>query len=258
MVVGDYVVLFHRDYKYVEFNSYGRVAEVIRERNQDEFYEDAEEDEGEEQGEGYSTVVRLVETVVIKNPLTLDDLAYSILKIYRYTKPYLHFRRSYIALPPEDFETIINGFIFWSRTAFGMFINELRTEQRELFIQELANSAPDVALQNSDFVSAWEALRHFIEAEYISAAQLMHEIHLNVNLLHEEHGLRIDYTKLGISPNNALGSDLISVQEDRLSKFLSATSIEKGDVFQELQKNIEESQSESRFQKIFRGEPWPL
>lgn len=255
---GDYVILFYRDYRSVEFNSYGRVAEAIRERNQNQFYERTGENEGEEEGEYYSIVARLAEIIVIENPLTLDDLAYSLEKVYRYDRPYRHFSRQYVALSLEDFETITNGLIYWSRTTFGVFINALRSEQLERFVKYLAEYYTDILLSPPDYDKAWQALRIFIEREYIAAADLLKEIHHQTNSLNAELDLNLYYNELGLSSDEDSKANLLYEQEQLLSDFTSSLILEKENILQEISTTIKISDSENRFQKIFRRTPWPL
>lgn len=243
---GDDVIFFHRYSGEVEFISHSNVVSVRQDR------------ESESENAEYYTIARILENIPIENPLSASDLAYSLEKVYRYNKPYRHFSRQYISLSRGDYETIISGLIFWSRTAFGIFINELHKEQLNRFIQELAHINPGYLLPAPDYYSVWQVLKDFIQEEFVGAASLLKEIHNLVDKLGAEFNLGLEYTKLGLSSDDYGESDLLHKQEEILSKFISSLKFEKRDILQELTTNIEQSKTELRFQEIFGGTPWPL
>lgn len=241
---GDEIIIFNRSYGDIEFHSHTSVKDAQLKEMKQEYQ---------------IFVATLSQLKPIENPPLLSELAYSLLKIYRYDKAERHFRRQYVSLYPEDFGTIVTGSVYWARTAFGLYANELRSEQFIRFMQDVAQSTPEVLLQTSDFSLVWKALRNFIEEEYIATANLLRLIHAQVDQLQSKENLGLDYSKLGISTDDDNISDLLHKQEQLLSKFMELTRNNEIDVLQELSQKIkEESYSESQFQEIFRGTTWPL
>jgi len=243
---GDDIVFFSKHPGEAKFVSYSNVVSVRQDR------------ENESENTEYYTIARISENIPIKNPLRASDLTYSLERVYRYNKPYRHFYRQYVNLSREDYETIISGLIFWSRTAFGIFINELQREQLNRFIQELAQINPELLLPAPDYYRVWQVLNDFIQEEFVDAASLLKEIHSLVDTLGTEFNLGLEYTELGLSTDDYGEADLLHKQEEVLSKFISSLKFEKQDILQELTINIEKSETELRFQKIFGGTPWPL
>lgn len=243
---GDDAIFFYRNPGEVKFISHSNIVSVRQDR------------ESESENTEYYTIARISENIPIENPLSASDLAYSLEKVYRYNEPYRHFYGQYINLSREDYETIISGLIFWSRTAFGIFINELQREQLNRFIQELAQINPEFLLPAPDYYRIWRVLSDFIQEEFVGAASLLKEIHSLVDTLGTEFNLGLEYTKLGLSSDDYGEADLLHKQEEVLSKFISSLKFEKQDILQELTTNIEQSKTELRFQKIFGGTPWPL
>ncbi|MFC1924052.1 hypothetical protein ACFLXA_01625 [Chloroflexota bacterium] len=209
--------------------------------------------------EGYVLTASISQPQPIDPPMALSELAYSLKKIYsRYDKPTRHFTRKYVSLSEEDFGTIITGSIYWARTAFGLYINELRTEQLTRFMQDVSQSDPEVLLQRSGFDSAWSALRQFIEQEYITVAKLLEKIHAQVNHLQQINKMEIDYIKLGISSAREM-DDLLHEQEELFAKFIEMTQPDNISILDSLtNKIVEEHKSEAEFEDKFRGTLWPL
>lgn len=242
---GDEIVLFKRTVDDIRFHTYA----VIRNTESKQFKDETSQ-----------FIAQLSDVESIKNPISLSELTYSLLKVYRFERPERHFSLHYLSLLPEDFNTILTSSIYWARTAFGIYINELRREQIVRFMQELTYSAPDVLLQSSNIEYAWKALHQFIEEEYFAAAKLLQQIRNQVEQLQRDHVIDLDYYKLGISSDEDEVSDLLHEQEKRFSKFLETTFIEgRIDLLQELSNKMEdEAQSEARFSEIFGGRVWPL
>ncbi len=245
LMKGDQVVFFTKYHTEIEFQLYSEIISVSHEI----------EKEAENK---YLTIASISGKNKINNPLTVRDLAYSLEKVYRFSRPYLHFNRQYVILSDIDWETIIDGSIFWSRTAFGIFINELQEEQLNRFIRELAQTDPGLLLPTPDYRLVWKSLNKFIQNEFISASNLLTEIHKQVDSLNRDYDLGLDYNELGFSTDDNEKPDFLFQQEQSLSNFVSSLRFEGEDILQVLTENIEKSNSEQRFQKIFGGTPWPL
>ena len=146
---GDKLILFKRRYDDVIFTGYGEItsSELI-----------VKEVEG-----GFIFRAHLNKTEAFKEVRYLEDFNFSLEKIYRFADPKVHFRRNYTRLSAYDYNTVIKANIFWARTAFGLFINELQRELLVRFLGNIAESNPDILLQRGDYITAWKLLRAFIE-----------------------------------------------------------------------------------------------
>ncbi len=69
---------------------------------------------------------------------TLNDLEYSLQSVYSYHKPIVHFQQQFRALNKNDFETIVNGWVYSARTVFGKLANAMpRQNKLELMLQAM-------------------------------------------------------------------------------------------------------------------------
>ena len=245
--VGDNIAFFHREYSELVFKSSGSVRDV------------ALEDMGES---GYKFIAKIINIESFEENRHLDDFTYSLEKIYRYKNPLLHFRRPYIRFSEYDFRTINEARIYWARTAFGHFINHLPQEHIVRFMRKLAESAPEVLLQQSDYKRAWNALHKFIEEEYVSAANLFKEIKGQVERANDIFDIGLYYSKIGFSTDDENDTpDFIQKQERLFSRFTNLLYFDEIqlDLLHEIDKRIEASESiDDNFDKIFRGTSWPI
>lgn len=238
---GDEIVLFERNYEDIRFHTQAIITRRQRKESKHGTIQFSAEIENSKS---------------IDNPPLLSELTYSLLKIYRYDKPDLHFQRTYLSLCSEDFGAIVTASIYWARTAFGFYINALRKEQFVRFLQNVAQFDNEILLQGSDFGRSWKALRKFIEEEYIATGNLLKAIHSRIDQLRD---INLNYFDIGLSSDNENTNDLLYEQEELFNQFLEITQPETGNVLYELSRKIdEESKSESEFQEIFGGEGWPL
>ncbi|MBN1367030.1 MAG: hypothetical protein JW967_03800 [Dehalococcoidales bacterium] len=243
----DRVVFFSREHSKVEFVSYADVITV-----------DHQTRGKYEEEERYYTIAGISGSNSLENPLSAEDLAYSLEKVYRYKMPFRHFCRQYVWLSKPDFETITHGWIYWARTAFGIFINALQTDQINRFIQEVAQTNPEILISYPNYGPAWVALREFIQNEFVNTAELFRAIHNDVDVLKNKFSVDIEFEKIGLSTDDNTKSDLLNDQEAFLSHFVSSLNLEKENIFDILSRNITQSETESRFEKIFGGTSWLL
>lgn len=241
---GDYLVISYLIEDEITFNYRAKVLEVSLKQ---------------EEKNRYQLIANLSPMEAIDNPLTLRELAYSLQKVYRYDKPSVHFRRKYVSLSPDDFTTIVTGSIYWARTGFGLYVNTLRREQFAHFLDEVSVFGPGI-FDSENLERAWQILREFVEEEYISAAELVHQIHAQADELHSGGLPELEFENIGISldePNEVF--DSLYEQEIRLSRFMSIARSDKTDILEQLSDKMKkEAESETRFQKVFVGTPWPL
>lgn len=192
----------------------------------------------------------------------LEDFSFSLEKIYRFTKPLVHFRRPYVGLSQYDYSTIVDAKIYWARTAFGLFINQLPRGHIVRFMRNLAESDPDILLQRSGYLRAWKSLRSFIEEEFVTAAQILRAIREQVEEYNEETETTIDYSSLGFSTDEEIDiADSLGNQERLLSQFVELLRPEDAEtnLLVEIDRRLEEELNNNEtFEAIFRDKPWPI
>lgn len=204
----------------------------------------------------------LPKVIKFKEIRVIKDLLYSVTKIYRYDKPRLHFRRPYIRLTTDDFDTIINDQIFWSRSGFGFFVRELSDLQFAKFLSYLVDSDPTFFLSSQSYSQVWSQFKSFIIQEFLAAINLFKALKYEAEHIEDldEENFIFDDLKLSSDENNNK-IDNISHQArlfDDLAESLYLEHDEK-DLFSEIDSAISDNEElEIKFEKKFRGKPWPI
>ena len=191
----------------------------------------------------------------------LEDFSFSLQKIYRYQKPMLHFKRPYIELSENDFKTLVKAKIYWARTGFGQFINQLPHLHLVRFMRELAESEPDILLQRSGYSNAWKALRRFIEEQYVSAALVFKAIRSQFEKLNQLPEFNFEYSDVSLSSDEDIQPDSVELQEQLFSELSAMLVMEDAqiDVLHEIDRRVKDEHiSEEIFEKIFAGTTWPI
>jgi len=241
---GDKVIFFSRIASKVRFLGYGTIE-----------YRKVEEVKNK-----YLFTGIITEVVEIKAEYDLEDFTYSLQKIYRYKKPHTHFERTYISLSKYDYNAIINGLIYWSRTSFGIFLNEITNNKFNKFIDKLAMKYPDLLLSEAGFSTLWIELKEFINEEFIFTSTILNSIkELSSNLEDSIQGdFKYDKIKLS-SDEQSHVIDSISEQEKRFSNFNKSLIYNKNDIFNLIDEKIEiENEYKKTFEDAFRGSLWPM
>ena len=243
---GDKIIFFNRFNKGIVFQSSTTVSST------------ALEDLGEE---GFRFKGILSKLRLFQEDRHLEEFSFSLQKIYRYQKPMLHFKRPYIELSENDFKTLVKATIYWARTGFGQFINQLPHPHLVRFMRGLAESEPDILLQRSGYSNAWKALRRFIEEEYISAALVFKAIRIQVEKLNQLPEFNLEYSDVSLSSDEDIQPDFVEQQERLFSEFSEMLVMEDSqiDVLHEIDRRVKEEHiSEEIFEKIFAGTTWPI
>ncbi len=244
---GDHVILFERSNEDVLFKSYGLVSSV------------ALEDLGEK-GFYFKAILSNIE--IFEQARHLEDFSYSLIKIYRYEEPARHFHRRYLELSDYDIRTLVEAKIYWARTGFGYFINQLPQVHLIRFMSKLAETEISMLLQQTGYNKAWQSLRNFIEEEYVSAGRVFESINKQLDNF-------LKYPDIELNPSDIFLSsdedddipDSIDKQVRRFSQFTQSLFIEDKEIslLREIDRKIEQEQlPEETFQKSFKGIPWPI
>lgn len=244
---GDHVILFERSDEDVLFKSHGLVTST------------ALEDLGES---GFRFKANLSIIQIFEQARYLEDFSYSLIKIYRYGEPARHFCRRYLELSDYDFRTLVEAKIYWARTGFGYFINQLPQVHLIRFMSMLAETEINMLLQQTGYNKAWQVLRNFIEEEYVSAGQVFESISKQFDNFLEYPDIELNPSSISMSSDEEDDiPDSIDQQIRLFSQFTQSLFIEDNEIslLQEIDRKIEQEQLlEKTFQKNFKGIPWPI
>jgi hypothetical protein len=70
----------------------------------------------------------------LENNNALNDLKYSLKVVYNFYRPETHFMQQFRDINSDDYKTIVNGWIYTIRTAFGKIVNALPKQNRLEFM----------------------------------------------------------------------------------------------------------------------------
>lgn len=190
----------------------------------------------------------------LKENNSLDNLIYSLKKIYNYKNPLLHFRRPYTYLEDIDYLTITEGRIFISRTAIGKIVNSLPRAHVQNFIIKLIEVEGLNFFVEKDYISALKNLKIYIEEEIDNNGKLLLSCEY---MLKNNFGNQLNIEDIGFKGVNSNKSDYLIVQ---VRFFRRLFDITKEFNFWEnlentLQLNIE---NENYFNNKFIKTDWPI
>jgi hypothetical protein len=240
----DQAIIYKRDERDLTFIGFSRIAEVKHDKGV---------------GSQFQFTLALDGLKPLKHELSVYDLVFSLKKIYRYENPLRHFRRQYVSLSKADYETILKGRIFWSRTAFGLFANAMTKNHYVQFIGESVPSLLYINDKTNRFVEGWSKIKEFILSHFVEASYLLTDIKGIAESLEKKSKVGLAYSTLQLSDDETGAIDSIKNQEEILSNFVHSLSLPKfgSQLFSALDEQIMSSLDvEKEFEDIFEGESW--
>ena len=240
--VGDQVVFLIKKSDWI-FTHYGTISSI-------QF--DDEPDSGNSDIKFSITVTEIKE---IEEPLSIDDFSYTLLKIYKwYNDPIRHIRSPYSRLDKSDFDAIISGRIFISRTAFGKTLNALHIDHRVSFLQNLIQENPDLYARGNNYIEAFALLKEYIQTYIYPDVKMVSEIGAFLLDLNSEEAGNLGFA----DPENfEKESDNIMEQVKLCNDFnLTEYGIDYIDFLFEEIKNA--TNEEIQFSNSFNNRPLPI
>lgn len=131
-----------------------------------------EEVEATRRSEYYEYFAEIKVTGAFDEKRDLTDLCYSLERVYRFDRPYIHFSRRYVRLSSADVETIRGNEMYWERTAFGILAGALAREDRIAIVPELLAGGNKLTYR-----TAVERLHNYVWSHYVALATLVVETH---------------------------------------------------------------------------------
>lgn len=256
--VNDNVVFFRRTSADVEFFA---TSQVIAQKRVTE-------------GEITFLYVTLSEPREFEEVRLLSDFTYSLTIISRFGSPGKHFTRDIRKLPTEDYDALLAGVLFWSRSAFGNLINALPSSRVVDFVNVVGQDSQSLLTEGPDFRVLWPLLRDWVHEEYVEPHLYFEEIRRIAEDL-EDTGFSLESTRIQIDDGKMSGS------VSSLGRFLAAFAQEVSpqypsgdekrgspedvetrisvDLWDAINERIEENSTvESQFHKRFAKYSWPL
>lgn len=239
---GDRYVAFRRRTDEVRFLWYGRIISVARPGEEAAYF-----------------LIKVTIDNKFDEPRYLQDYAYSLLRVYRYREPWRHFNRSYTRMVPFDFETIVRGYVFWARTAFGTFANVLPEPKLFEYLRLAAEHRPDWVVRGGDMGAAWSLLKSFIEDEYIASASVFVGAATALRELGQDQEVNIVAERFALAGDGER-ADPIVIQADHFNAMLTSfRENPDGPIIDQFDRSIEQARPiEERFEQAFKEVQWPL
>ena len=190
----------------------------------------------------------------LKNNNLLSDLEYSIKSVYRHRNPIVHFQQQYRDLPQQDYETIVKGWVYTTRTTFGKLINSLPRQNKLEFMLQAMDKFSTVDFKDISLQSGLEFLYNYIDKRILSRGKVIVETN---KLIIENLADILPHTEIGfINPESKTNNNL-SVQAALFEKLFALEN--NSNILQFINgAKSEDTNLEHRFLQIFKSETWPI
>lgn len=184
----------------------------------------------------------------------LSELEYSLKEVYRYNNPSVHFHTQYRDLMEEDYDTIIQGWIYTIRTVFGKLVNSIPRQNKLEFMLQAMNEFSTIDFAEVPLKEGLDFLHNYIEKRILNRGRLL--VETNRIVKEKLNDLLIPHEVGFINPETKRHNNL-NTQAEYFEKLFSLER--KHDLKKYVQNTISEnSQLESRFDKIFKNATWPI
>ena len=110
----------------------------------------------------------------------LEELKFSLTKVYNFYQPYRHFLRPYSRLTRNDYYTIIKGDIIIERTVFGSIILALDDFHKEQFLMYAVDEDPSI-INSNNYRQAYLLLKDYLDYTVITPGRYLLEISEIIN-----------------------------------------------------------------------------
>jgi hypothetical protein len=149
----------------------------------------------EKDRDGYfHTVISVDNWSPFIDPIDLKSVMYSLTLVRNLAKPNLHFRQGYRRLPFDDYETLISGEVFVSRSCFFELLEALPQPTKTAFqIEEILRA--DSLRSDTGFAERLKRLETFITSRVLSIGDVITELDETIKQcdFESEDGLQIEH-----------------------------------------------------------------
>lgn len=184
----------------------------------------------------------------------LSELEYSLPVVDNHHKPEVHFQSQYRAIPKDDFDTIVNGWVYVTRTAFGKLVNSLPRQNKLEFMIQAMDHFATIDFSRTSLVDGLEFLYKYIERRILSRGRILVATdgiikkELTDFFPVDEVGFTTieNETILNIHTQAQVFSDLFVLDKEKSLKKSVKDMIKNNETL------------ESRFQDLFKRRAWPV
>lgn len=190
----------------------------------------------------------------LKETNLLSDLEYSIKAVDRFNNPIVHFQQQFRELDEKDFETIVKGWIYTARTAFGKLINSIPRQNKLEFMLQAMNEFSTIDFKEVPLNQGLRFLYQYIEVRILSRGRLLVETD---TLIRENLRNIINSEEVGFINPITGKEDLLGQQAKIFANLFELQT--KSDFKSAVNKAASENSAlEIRFQKLFNKTTWPI
>jgi hypothetical protein len=162
---GDKIVLFIRTKDTIKFLASAEVSAVIERPTDSADHED-------EDRAAIEYTADIIKVDRLATPPSLDDYRFSLTKVYRLSKPKMHFRRRYVNISEVDFETLVSMQINATRTSVGILAEALPLSDRLTLSNEFIGIWQD-KFKEASHNNLLSDLLSYVRKNYIELASLL-------------------------------------------------------------------------------------
>lgn len=190
----------------------------------------------------------------LENNNALNDLKYSLKVVYNFYKPETHFMQQFRDINSDDYKTIVNGWVYTIRTAFGKIVNALPKQNRLEFMLFAMDEFKTIDFVKIPLIDGIEFLNSYVDKRILSRGKLLVATD---KLIHSKLKSMVDPKQVGfvdeltgneksIHTQALIFQKLQSLQnKKKLTEYLN-NSIGSNDVLQ------------THFDAMFKRETWPI
>jgi hypothetical protein len=186
---------------------------------------------------------------------TLKDLEYSLKFVKSYNNPIVHFHQTIRTLEKDDFETINKGLIYMIRTVFGKIVNVLPRQNKLEFMLQSMDKFSTIDFKGKSLYDGYQFLLEYLDRRILQKGRLL--MHSD-NLLKSNFDHILPVEEIGFIDPERTEGNILSEQADLFRKLFDSTSGNKSIDKILSWNNAPRDHVESRFEKIFESQTWPI
>jgi len=184
----------------------------------------------------------------------LSELKYSLTAVDNYNKPEVHFYSQYRKLIKNDYDTIVNGWVYATRTAFGNLVNAIPRKNKLEFMLQAMDKFDTIDFRSISLLEGLDFLYDYINTRILSRGKLLVETN---KMIHNKLNDILPVDEIGFfDPSNGESNNL-NIQA---LIFEELFKMEKQvDLRLALDDAIEKNPDiQKHFIKIFEKQTWPI
>jgi|GEM_PF-3565287 len=190
----------------------------------------------------------------LENNNALNDLKYSLKVVYNFYKPETHFSQQFRDINSDDYKTIVNGWIYTIRTAFGKIVNALPKQNRLEFMLFAMDEFKTIDFVKIPLIDGIEFLNSYVAKRILSRGKLLVATD---KLIQSKLKTVLDPKQVGFVDEVTGNEKSIHTQALIFQKLQSLES--KITLTEYLSKSIGSNKElQDHFDKLFKRETWPI